>query len=318
MNFRLSIGLLLAAAIAFGQTPAARLSFEVATIKPAADLMAQVTSGKPHLGMKIDGARVDIGAMSLSDLIRTAYKVKPYQVSAPAWITGNRFDIMAKIPNGASKDQVPEMLQTLLAERFKLTVHRDSKDFNVFALVVGKNGPRMQLSPADTEVLPATADGKDAKNAGTTIETSAARMNIKTDNKGSTTVTGGSTGNLRITPGADGVIHYEFSKMSIAMLADTLSQLVDRPVVDMTDLKGNYQAGLDIPMAELQKMARAAGLSVPGAAAGDSGNPANAASDPSGGAIFDSVQKLGLKLEPRKSPLEVIVVDRVEKAPTEN
>jgi uncharacterized protein (TIGR03435 family) len=325
ITHRLGTAVLLVAAAAFGQNPAPPLAFEVATIKVAPDLMSQLTSGKPpHIGMKIDGARVDIGAMSLSDLIRTAYKVKPYQISGPAWVAVDRYDIMAKLPDGASKDQVPEMLQTLLAERFKLTIHRDNKDHNVYALVVGKGGLKLQPSPPDTVVPPPDPDakgGKETKNAGTTINTADGPMNIKTDNKGSTTLTGGATGNLKVTPGADGSIRYEFSKMSLAMLADTLSQLVDRPVVDMTDLKGNYQASLDIPMAELQKIARAAGLGIPGGApGGDSSgsSPANAASDPSGGAIFDSVQKLGLKLEPRKAPIEVIVVDHLEKTPSEN
>src|SRR5437763_716226 len=120
---------LLAAQIAFGQGPKARLEFEVATIKTAPPLNpAQIMQGKLHVGMKVDGARVDIGFMSLADLIRTAYDVKPYQVSGPEWLNTERFDIMAKLPDGATKDQVPAMLKSLLADRFKVAVHKESKE----------------------------------------------------------------------------------------------------------------------------------------------------------------------------------------------
>ncbi len=96
-------------------------AFEVASVKPAAPLdRSQMLSGQMHVGMKIDAARVDIGGMSLADLIRVAYRVKPYQVSGPDWMAPERFDVLAKMPEGATREQVPEMLQALLAERFKL------------------------------------------------------------------------------------------------------------------------------------------------------------------------------------------------------
>jgi uncharacterized protein (TIGR03435 family) len=102
---------------------------------------------------------------------------------------------------------------------------------------------------------------------------------------------------------------------------------MDRPVVDMTELKGNYQVALELPMQELINLARAmapelagvgapAGLG-PGAGAGP-GAAAPIASDPSGTSMFQAVQALGLKLEPRKAPVESMVVDHLEKAPTDN
>ena len=125
-------GAALAVSAAFAQAPAAKLTFEVASIKPAGPLdPAAIMSGKAHVGMKIDGARVDIGMFAISDLIRTAYKIKSYELISPDWMNGmsaQRFDIMAKMPPGANKDQVPEMLQTLLAERFKLEFHKESKE----------------------------------------------------------------------------------------------------------------------------------------------------------------------------------------------
>ncbi len=96
--------------------------------------------------LNVVGSRVDIRFMSLYNLVVTAYRIKPHQLSGPDWMRSQRFDIAAKIPDGVSKDQVPEMLQALLAERFKLSIHRDSKDQSVFALVVGRNGSKLQRS----------------------------------------------------------------------------------------------------------------------------------------------------------------------------
>src|SRR5689334_22836729 len=81
----------------WAQTAAPALSFEVATIKQSAPMNpAMIAAGKLHVGMQIDAARVDIGFFSLADLIRTAYRVKSYQVSD--WMTAQRFDILAKMP----------------------------------------------------------------------------------------------------------------------------------------------------------------------------------------------------------------------------
>ena len=316
---RLGISFVLAAGAVFGQAPA----FDVASIKPAPDLMTlaqQVRTGKAHLGMQVDGARVDIGAASLQELICIAYKVKPYQVSGPSWMSGisaDRFEVMASIPEGASKDRVPEMLQALLADRFKLTVHRENKDHPVYALVVGKNGLKLKESAPDSDAPPPAGD---SASGGATINTGNGPIGVKTDGKGGTTISGGPSGNMRVTPGADGTIHVEATKMTIDQLANFLTPFVDRPVSDMTGLKGNYQVAFDVTMAEFLKIARAAGVGLPGAASGgaSAGLPADDASDPAGGAIFASMQKLGLKLEPRKMPVETIVVDRLEKAPTEN
>src|SRR6476659_5055448 len=109
--------------------PAAAPAFEVAAIKPAPPLdAAKIMAGKLHVGMTINAARVDIGNLSLADLIRIAYKIKSYQLTGPDWMPAQRFDMQAKMPEGATKEQVPEMLQTLLADRFKLSIHRDSKE----------------------------------------------------------------------------------------------------------------------------------------------------------------------------------------------
>src|ERR1051326_5463781 len=123
---------LLMPAFAFRQAPATALSFEVATIRPAENITAaMIASGKLHVGMLIEGSRVNIGFMSLAELIPVAFGLKPYQISGPDWMAAQRFDILAKMPEGSTKEQVPDMLQALLAERFQLKFHRESRDHNV-------------------------------------------------------------------------------------------------------------------------------------------------------------------------------------------
>ena len=100
-------------------------------------------------------------------------------------------------------------------------------------------------------------------------------------------------------------------------LADRLAQFMDRPVVDATELKGNYQVTLDVPreamagMAFAQKLAAMAGL-------GSFGVPDASAPDTSGAAIVQAVKAVGLELQSRKAPIETIIVDRLEKEPTAN
>src|SRR5262245_612343 len=103
-----------------------RPAFEVASIKIARNSGGPPICFVPCTGerLTINGARVDIRYMSLYQLIVRAYRIKQYQPSGPNWMTSQRFDIAAKMPDGSSKDQIPEMLQTLLAERFKLAIHR--------------------------------------------------------------------------------------------------------------------------------------------------------------------------------------------------
>ncbi len=146
---KVAAGLAFAAGWILAQAPAKPPAFEVATIRqapPITQLAAQIQQGKIHVGMSVDQARVDIGFLSINDLIPIAFKVKPYQVTGPDSMKTDRWDILATIPDGVSKDLVPEMLQGLLKERFKLEFHRDSKEQNVYALVVGKDGPKMKPS----------------------------------------------------------------------------------------------------------------------------------------------------------------------------
>ena len=305
-----SAAMLLAAGSMFGQTPA----FEVASIKPSEPITpAMVASGKLHAGMKIDGKRVDIGNFGLMQLICKAYDVKTYQVSGPSWLqavglAGQRFDIVANLPEGATKDQVPQMLQALLVERFKLAIHRESKDQAIYAMVVGKGGLKIKETEA-----PAPAPDGSAPNPAVTGSSSV----TVSQTKSGAVVSDGTGKTQKMTPSPDGKsMRLEITGATMAEMAEGLTPLADHPIVDMTGLTGKYSMTLDISMQDLMNAARAAGAAVP-AASPDPSHPADAASDP-GGSIFTAVQSLGLKLESRKSPMTFIVVDHVEKMPTEN
>ena len=283
-----------ASVMLLAQTPPPRLEFEVASIKPAVPV-AVGNGAQVHVGVQIDGAQVHFTYLSVRDCIRIAYGVKDYQVSGPDWIASERFDIHAKLPAPAPRAQVNEMLQTLLERRFQLKMHRSSKEFPVYGLVVGKGGLKMKESPLDPET-----DGAD-KGA----------VNV--------TATGGSQGTtLTFGRGAYFTLadnKFEARKLTMAQLADSVGRFMERPVVDMTELKGTYDLTLEFTPEEyrtlLIRTALAAGVNLPPQAL----RLLEGASDES---LFKGLEAMGLKLETRKAPLEVLVIDSVTKTPIEN
>jgi uncharacterized protein (TIGR03435 family) len=320
-----SISIFFAATAVFAQPAPPPLAFEVASIKPAAPLdpMA-IAQGKVRVGMKVDGAICDIGSFSLRDLIRTAYEVKDYQISGAdalgSPLDAKRFNIQATMPEGATEKQVPQMLQTLLAERFKLVIHRETKDQSVYALVVAKGGPKLKESEPDPPAPEVPAETSDVPKKGEMVVgqgSNQVRISGNIASGSGMTVKGGPTGQMHLTM-ADGRMHMEAAKMTMAGLADAATGFVGRPVIDLTELKGNYQVTLDLSMDDIKTVARAAGMTMPGGPGGDGGKRLVDASDPSGSTIFSSIQQMGLKLESRKAPLPFIVIDHLETSPTEN
>lgn len=308
------------AAAGFAQAPApaqatAPLQFEVATIKLARGLQEQVLSGKPHIGMKVDRAQVDIGAFTLSDILERAFKVKTHQIVGPDFLKADRFDVMAKLPEGATEEQIPQMLQSLLAERFKLTYHRETREQALYALVVAKGGPKLKDAPPDPVE---TADPPKEDKGAMVMDTGQGKVSIKQDGKGGAVVSGGKNGNARMTM-ENGTMHMEMSKVGMSELAEALTRFVGKTVVDMTELKGNYQVLLDLSMEDLQNAARAAGVNLPigGRGGADASKPPDDAATPEG-SLFTSIERMGLKLESRKMPTDTIVIDHIEKMPTEN
>jgi uncharacterized protein (TIGR03435 family) len=277
-----------------------------------------------RIGMKVDGAICDIASFSLRDLIRTAYEVKDYQITGPEWLgnpmSAQRFNIQATMPAGATEKQVPEMLKALLADRFKLTFHHDTKDHSVYALVVAKSGLKLKESEPDAPApeTPGEPNSDEPKKGEMVMGQGSSQVRISgnMENGKGVTVKGGPQGQMKMSM-VDGKMHMEAAKMDMSTLCEFASRFVDRPVVDMTELKGHYQVALDLSMDDLKNVAKAAGMAMP-AGGGDAGKGAAEASDPSGSSIFQSVQQMGLKLDARKAPLDIIVIDHLEKAPTEN
>jgi uncharacterized protein (TIGR03435 family) len=327
-HFTIAACLAVTAMVAPAQTAPA---FEVASVKPSAPLdmlklAMDIRAGQgPRIGPRVDGARAEYTYMALRDLIVLAYKVKPYQITGPDWIANQRFDIVAKLPDGASKDDAPRMLQTLLEDRFKLAAHRESKEHPVLALVAGKGGPKLKES---AEAPQAIDENAPLKPGEVTIDGADGPMRMTPGKNGGATINMGSKGimSYAMDPATQSM-HMEASALTMAGFADMLTQFSQitggggRQVVDMTGLKGSYQVALDFSLADLVAMARAAGVDVGAAAGGGapSAMPADAASDPGGSSsLLRAVESLGLKLETRKAVVDQLVIDHVDKTPTGN
>src|SRR5579862_6004906 len=212
MMMRAIVTCVLASTLAFGQT---RLEFEVASIRPAPQQIQGV-----NVGLRIDGAQVRGSSLALRDYIVMAYKLKPNQVEGPDWIASQRFDIAAKLPDGASQEQFRDMLQTLLTDRFQMKVHRETKDLPVYVLSVAKSGLKITELPPDP-------DAGDADHAPISLS-GGGRAGGASINLG-----GGSSFSLTQNG-------FEVKKLAMATFADMLTRFTDRPVVDMTSLKGRY------------------------------------------------------------------------------
>lgn len=267
--------------------------FEVASIRPSAPPAA----GQVKVGMRTDGAQVHYTYLSMREYIRLAYQIKDYQLSGPDWLASAHFDIVAKLPPESTQAQIRKMLQALLVERFKLTFHSATKDFSVYALVPAKGGIKMKESPLDPEV-----ENPDGSKAATNVTASAG--------VGPTSVSLGrgasfTYGNNRL----------EGRKMSMFQITEVLARFLDRPVVDMTESNATYDFTMEMSPEDYRVMlirnAIANGMTPPPQAM----KLLDEATDSS---LFAAVAAVGLKLEPRKAPLDLMVVDHIEKLPTEN
>lgn len=298
-------GLFFAIGVSFGQTGP---TFEVASIKKGEPLdIGAVMSGRMHIGMTIDNAMVNINSMSLSELLRFAYKLKSFQISGPEWLGAERFDIVAKMPAGASRDDIPAMMQALLADRFKLTFHRTTTDQSVYALVVVKP-ELLKESPPDAAT---DAPGGPASPHAATPADGGAQVRANVTSEGGVINSSSVNGNMKMVPGENGM-HMEITKMNAAGMVEVLGRFTERPVVDMTSLQGKYDMTINVGLEDALKLARGAGMTVP------SVRSDGTAADPGSSSVFNAIQQYGLKLEPRKAPIEMLIIDHVEKTPTEN
>jgi uncharacterized protein (TIGR03435 family) len=283
--------------------------FEVASVRPSPPLQLPLVA-PVKMGMFVEGGRVDIRLMSLRDLIIVAYRIKPFQLaSTPDWMTTEVFDIMATIPAGVSKANVPDMLQSLLAERFGLKIRRENKELPVYALTLADGGPKFkEVPPDDPEaeaVLPKPPEGGIVAGVGGMVDPASVRIG-PVGGRGDGSPVFDRRGNSTAES-----LHMEIPKATMARLANILTSMVDRPVVDQTGLTGTYEIGFNVPS---QNVRQAVMMPMPGKLP----SAAPAGEDPDGGLIFESVKSLGLRLKRDKAAIETIIVEHIEKTPTEN
>jgi uncharacterized protein (TIGR03435 family) len=321
--FVLMAALVVAGVAASAQTPAAKLAFDVASVRqsPPPDMqkmMQDLQAGKRPETVHIEGSRATFTYQSVKHLIAYAYKLRIYEVSGPDWMITDRFDIAARMPDGASKDEVPGMLRTLLEDRFKLTAHHEMQDQPVLGLVVGKNGPKLKESTVAPQPLDETAPLKPGESM---MDTPTGPVRLTKNADGSTTYNMGARGMFTLKfDGATPSMHMEATNISMTGFAIMMTSLgggEGRQVVDMTGLTGTYQAAVDFSLMDLMSSLHDQGIDIPTGPPG--GGPGGGAADPGGGqTVSAALDKLGLKLEKSRAKVDRLVVDHVEKSPTEN
>ena len=283
---RLPIALLLAPLV-FSQTPK-RLEFEVASVRASAP--NQGNGAQTPAAALLDPSQIRLNYLTMQDFIVRAYGVKAYQIIGPDWLKTERFDITATLPEGATVAQVPAMLQSLLEDRFGLKVHRSQKEFAVYML--GRSKRPFTLTKVEPRSPDSNVTGV-VPRPGNGVALGLARGALFTlyDNK------------------MDG------KGMTMEMLANTLTPFIGLPTVNGTDIEGFYDFHFDlVPEDYGSMMIRAAatrGVSYPPQLLAQ----LESMSNPS---FLSSLDKVGLKLERSKAPLEVINIDEVKKTPSEN
>ena len=307
--------------LAGGLAVAQSVQFEVATIHAvetpnAQQMVAALRGGNLRMGQQVDGNQISFNFMSLRDLLTVAYAVKPAQISGPAWLGQQRYNITALMPEGVDPAQVPVMLQALLKERFKLVARKEQVEQQAYALTEARGGHKMKTAAPPPE----TPKEEPAGKGGAVVDVSGRQMRINQVLGGggaNITINGAGT-SQRISVGQDGRMHLEVDRFTMTQLADTLTPMMDAPVVDKTGLTGAFQVSLDLSMADLLSVAQRSGTLPagvnPARLAGAQG--ANAAEP--GGDLTAAVGKLGLRLDKQKLPVETVIVDSAEQNPTEN
>ena len=274
--------LLFSAALAASAQPAEKLSFEVAAIKPSPPR----GGGMIRVGCNGGPGTPDPGMftcenMSLWNLIPRAYGIPYYQVVAPSWMSPSEpmFHITAKVPPGTTKDQFNIMLQNLLADRFGLVVHHETRDQQKYDLLPAKGGPRFK----EAAVSPAAKDNVSFSP-------------MKADKDGYPTLAAGRPGMAMM----NGKARLYQPEMTMESLAGQLSGQLGKPVTDATNLKGKFEISLYWASEQMRA------------------DPAAADADP-GPTLIQAIQdQLGLRLDSKKGPVDFLVVDRAEKSPTDN
>jgi uncharacterized protein (TIGR03435 family) len=284
---KLTLALLLTPLV-FAQAPK-RLEFEVASVRPS--VPNQGNGAQTPAAARVDPSQIRLTYFTMRDFITRAYAVKAYQVVGPEWIMTDRFDIVATLPEGATQAQVPAMLQSLLEDRFGLKFHKSQKEFEVYTL--GRSKRPLTL----TEVPPRDTGGAEVIGVaprpgnGVALNTARGGLFIFADNK------------------------LEGKGLSMDVLANNLASFVGFPTINRTDMTGFYDIQLELDEEDFgSMMARAAanrGVQLPPEVAAQLAGMSN----PS---FHGALDKVGLKLEKGKAPMEVLNIDELRQRPTEN
>lgn len=291
------LGLLLIAMGAYAQTGA---TFDVVTIKAA----PPPTGRGMTVGFRGGPGDRDPGLWQCTNctilmLVQQAYSVKHYQVTAPDWMASARYEIKAKVPDGATKEQFKEMLRNLLAERFKLEFHRGTKDMQVFDLVIGKGGSKLKAG-AEQPAQESKDDGPPAAGRG---------RGPDRDSDGFPIIPKDCEGCIFMM---NGKARYHSAHSTIKDFAEMIGNQMGQPITDSTGLTGMYEITLSWNVG--------AGLGRGRGGAPPSPNELPVSGDAEFGITIEAAvqTQLGLKLEPKKGQIETVVIDKAERSPAEN
>jgi uncharacterized protein (TIGR03435 family) len=289
------------ACVGFPQ-PAENPTFEVASVKP-------MPPPDPHTPQFFlpprggpgthDPTLITWNNARLRDIVMTAYDIQTFQLIAPDWLVGARYEIVARVPANATKEQVRSMWQNLLRDRFGLKLHKEEKELRVSILTVAKSGSKLKPT-ADPQAEPFTPTPGPAKF----------------DQNGSIEMNG--TGAILMITPQNGVMTARMfvRGLSIAEIATKFGQSVRHTVLDRTGLTGKYDFTLEFIPDMSGVPPPPAGLLPP---PGVPPTPSVPNADQPGSNLASAVEEqLGLKLTSGKEKLDVIVLDHIEKLPTEN
>jgi uncharacterized protein (TIGR03435 family) len=284
----------------YAQTPAAP-AFEVASVKPSNPDPSNPLSMVP-MAMPQPGGRFVASNIPLRLLIRFAYEVQDFQIDGgPPWMLSSKFDITAKAEGSATlgqKELMP-LVRTLLADRFKLKTHTESREMAVYDLVIARGdkrlGPDLKPSASDCSNM----DELNARRAEAIAKGDLSAVMPKP----------GGVIPCAIAPtmaGGPGNIGLHGDGQELKTLTDLLTQMTGRVVRDKTGLTGRFDFDMKLDVQALMAMAAQAGINIPAAAA------ANLPQSDGSSMMTALQEQLGLKLESARGPVDVLVVDSAE------
>jgi uncharacterized protein (TIGR03435 family) len=264
--------------------PAQATQFETASVRPSAATARQM----PARRIRNSPGRVVYEEQSLKDLLFLAYRVPFFRLPTPQWMEEEFFDVAATFPEGATKDDAALMLQSLLADRFQLKLHRESRNLTGYVLTLGKGPSKLTPSPPTPE--------------GETQPTGLPRK-LDLDKEGFAILpTGMAT--LITVPAQNGVTRVTAARQPLSTLISYLGRILQQPIVDETGLAGIFDFHLAYAASHPPEHVEASALPE--------------ASEPAPTIVQAVEKQLGLRMERRRVPVDILVIDHIERRPVEN